>query len=425
MRLIRIEKLISNDRVRLTVVVLVGPDNEEAEIYFEYPDRYASFVSDDGDVFLPALLIPSMFRGEDLTIDMPVSKKLLKNINAIQDIFHNYYPHEMQKIKVFAAEQKEYTRKPGNNVGLYFSLGVDSFFSLYRDMNGLIPHVPPVTHLIYMKGFELPLSGYGDGQEQDVISKISEVAERTQKEVIAGETNIRDVFPLTWGPYYYGAGLASGAHSLSLGLNHVLVSSTLSYNKLVAWGSSPMMDPLWSTEKTTIIHVGAEISRAEKVGIYLSEYPLAMKYLRVCFRLQGSARKNCGKCYKCNRTMTALHITGNLNKAETFPHEFNENDVVAIANRNDLGYVEEILDLAGKLNIKSKLIRKIQRRKEEAEAVKLFANMLYFDFLKLLTAWIFIERPLIRLHKLSLFLKGKSRLYAKLIRYIYRNSQKS
>ena len=425
MKLVQVKKVISNDRIRLTGIALTGSKNEEIELYFEYPERFASFVNESGDIFVPALLIPSMFQGEDLIIDMPVSKKLFRNLNTIQDIFQDWYPHKMQKIKIVAAEQKDYERKPGNNVGAFFSLGVDSFFTLYKDMNDMIPNVSPITHLIYMKGFELPLSVYKDGQEHEVISRISEVAENTQKDVIVGETNIRDLFSLPWGPYYYGAGLASCAHSLSSGMKHVMISSALSYKRMAAWGSSPLMDHLWSTEKTTIIHVGAETPRSEKVGCFLSKDPLAMKYLRVCFRNEGGADQNCGKCYKCLRTMAALHITEDLEKAETFPHEYSEKDVIAIANSNDLGYTEETLDLARKFNAEPKLIRAISRRINDAEAEKLFCDMPFFDFLKLLFVWCFIKKPVIGLHKLSSFLKGKSQLYAKFTRFIYRNLLKN
>ncbi|MCK4999750.1 MAG: hypothetical protein KAS23_09450 [Anaerohalosphaera sp.] len=421
MRLVKVEKVISNDRVRVSGLVLTESENKEIEIYFEYPECFASFVDEDGDVFLPALLIPSMFKGEDLTIDIPVSKRLCSKSGRIQDIFQHWYPHEMKKIKIVAPEQKEFEGEPGHNVGAFFSLGADSFFTLYQDQNGMIPDVPrPITHLIYMKGLELPLSAYSDGQEKEVISKISEVAKSTRKDLIVGETNIRDLFPLTWGPYYYGAGLASCAHSLSRGMSHVMISSTLSYRRILAWGSTPLMDHLWSTEKTKMVHVGAETQRSEKVGCYLSQYPLAMKYLRVCFRNNGGAVQNCGKCYKCVRTMTALHITGNLEKAETFPHEFSKKDVIAIANRNDLGYTEEVLELAQKYNSDTSLINKLQHQIDNVHLDEIYGRMPFHYFVISLFSWFCYKKPLKYLHDLSAALKKKNKLYARLVSAIYR-----
>ena len=63
--------------------------------------------------------------------------------------------------------------------------------------------------------------------------------------------------------YYQGAGLASVAHAL--GLERLLIPGPRSYGQLEPNGTHPLLDPLWSTESTEIVHDGAEPSRWEKI----------------------------------------------------------------------------------------------------------------------------------------------------------------
>ena len=47
------------------------------------------------DAFIAASLIPSMLTGKNIIIEenIPVSKKLLENINTLQDIFYSWGPY--------------------------------------------------------------------------------------------------------------------------------------------------------------------------------------------------------------------------------------------------------------------------------------------------------------------------------------------
>ncbi|NEP30204.1 hypothetical protein, partial [Moorena sp. SIO3B2] len=68
MKLLHVEKIIANDTVRLVGLVQVDSLDQEIEIYFEYPQRFADFVSESADAFVPALLLPAMEKGENLEI---------------------------------------------------------------------------------------------------------------------------------------------------------------------------------------------------------------------------------------------------------------------------------------------------------------------------------------------------------------------
>src|SRR5205085_6312252 len=85
------------------------------------------------------------------------------------------------------------------------------------------------------------------------------------------------------------------------------VASTFPMYRLHPWGSHPMLDPLWSTERTTIVHDADAVSRAEKFA-FLAERPRALANLKVCF--EADSEYNCGVCEKCMLTMVGLRAAG-------------------------------------------------------------------------------------------------------------------
>ncbi len=374
MRLLSVEKLIINDEVELQGFVNNNSGNE-IKLFFKYPKHFANFIAVAGDAFVPALLIPSMVKGEDLEIKPEISEQLFYNLNNIQEIFLQWHPKVFNKIKISAQLRNKYSKNSFNNAGLFFSLGVDSFYSLHKDINGLNFGHPSVSYLIYMKGLELPLQEYKSNQDKEVIESIFNIADKTKKSVIVGETNIRDYFPLAWGLYYQGAGLASVALSLGAGLSNALIPSTHSYKDIIPWGSSPLVDHLWSTERTTIIHDGAEVNRSEKIAYFLSRDSLAMENLRVCINNKGG-NKNCGRCEKCKRTMLSLYICGALNNAKTFSSATLQKFLVSkCRDYNSLCFVEENLQLAEKYGSDKRLIRYMKNQIKKTKAAFIIKNI--------------------------------------------------
>ncbi|MGD2179510.1 hypothetical protein [Lusitaniella coriacea] len=368
MKLKSIEKKIDNNRVRIIGTIEVETLCKEIEIYFEYPKRFADCLSEDADAFVPALLLPAMEMGESLEIEPPISEKLFRNTRKIQDIFCQWHPENFKQILVFARNVVKRNLPNRSHVGAFFSLGVDSFYTFHKHIHPNNPLLPKISHLIHMKGIEFPLSYYKDDREQEVNQRIEEVARATNIDVVFGETNIRSHFPLKWGLYYHGAALASVALSLSGGFNSVLLPSTDSYKKIFHWGSSPLIDHLWSTENTELVHDGSEVERAEKTAKFLTQNALAMKYLRVCLKNYGGAG-NCGKCTKCVRTMLPLEISGKLSMFQTFPNSLPKNwdKILEIKDEHDLAHAEAILDLAREAGAETQIVKTLSRKIETAK----------------------------------------------------------
>jgi hypothetical protein len=109
-----------------------------------------------------------------------------------------------------------------------------------------------------------------------------------------------------WG-IAHGGGLASIALTMGDHLAQVLIPSSFHVGALRPWGSHPLLDPLWSTERTAFVHDGATASRTDKLR-YLAGHPVALAKLKVCHEADTTA--NCGRCSKCVRTMIGLRVAG-------------------------------------------------------------------------------------------------------------------
>jgi hypothetical protein len=104
----------------------------------------------------------------------------------------------------------------------------------------------------------------------------------------------------------------------------LIIPATHSYRQIKFWGSSPLLDPLWSNGQVAITHDGCEADRMEKVRA-VADSAIALDTLRVCH--DDTADYNCGRCEKCLRTMMALRLCGALDRAPTFPRGLSLADV--------------------------------------------------------------------------------------------------
>jgi len=329
-----------------THIKLVGlveqANHETVELFFEFPVAYKTFINVTADPFLPLLLIPAMYSGEDLEIQHDISTKLITSIEIIQDIFSSWYPESFRKVKVWGYKTIERTLSSGYS-GQFFSLGVDSFYTLLKNRD------KDLRYLVYMQGLELPLSRYTHNQEYGVVENIKNVCEHYELELITGQTNFRDHFQLDWPKFYHGAGLASVALALSGGIARMYIASSHSYDAHIPVGSSFMLDHYWSTEQTEIVHDGAEKGRGFKLAEVVAHDPYALNNLRVCTENDGGDY-NCCHCRKCVMTMAALDIIGKLDDSRVFPDKSIKGKIQRIRPYSLSSYilVRDLQTLAGK-----------------------------------------------------------------------------
>lgn len=330
------------------VTARLSIDRDDFDLFYETSGHAPST---SADAFVVASLIPAMEAGMPLVVEGSVSRRLLDSLPDAQAILTWWEP-KFRQIEVRADAAGEHPRVEGS--GAFFSLGVDSFFTLQERKDEL-------THLIMVKGYDAAY--LDDVVWNKMFENARRVAEESGKDLIEVETNVRDLATgaSSW-RWLHGAALASVGHVLNGTLGTVHVSASQSYDHLGAWGTHPMLDHLWSSGSLDVQHSGATHNRVEKT-VLVSEDPLVLDTLRVCLVSDGRDY-NCGRCSKCLGVMTTLEAVGTLKACKTFPDTV---DVAAISDLNlNVGnriyYFELTLDLLRQGKRDPQLIRALHRR---------------------------------------------------------------
>ncbi len=276
-------------------------ETDDQRIWFRGPIGYANREL-DASPFLPGLLATAMWWGEPLTIEAPVSAQLLESVPVAIRRYQSMFP-SLRAVPV-SAPGHTLAREPAATA-CFFTRGIDSWYSVLTNVERGDRSRPPLTHLLHVSGIDWALTAPTVDRE---IAATRAAAATTECELVLLETNLRD-FTERFQPWdvTHGGALAAIALALGTHFSHVLIASTFPLYRLQPWGSHPMLDSLWSTERTAIVHDAAEVSRADKFA-FLANRPRALANLKVCF--EADSEYNCGACEKCMLTMVGLRAAG-------------------------------------------------------------------------------------------------------------------
>jgi hypothetical protein len=254
------------------------------ELRVSMPPELAARDVEDASPFLCATLLLAMRRGETLELRGPVSPRLLETAPRIVDLYAQWDPR-LYRTRVRATPG----RLPGTRAA-----GIGCFFS-----RGVI------------------------------------------------ETNLRELTdPVVrdWSDMA-GAGLAFLATAMAGGFGHMVIGSSAGQATVIPTGTSPMIDPAFSTEAVAIHHDVPAI-RPQKVAWLARERRDLLPYLKVCF--YEDRADNCGRCSKCLLTMLSLEACGVLGLATGFPPDVDpaamaEISVRSLQAREEFSAVERTL----------------------------------------------------------------------------------
>lgn len=203
-----------------------------------------------------------------------------------------------------------------NGVGLAFSLGVDSFYSLFFAD-------PAPDFLVLAAGFDVPL------ERQEVLDamchSVAEIAEATGAQWALIETDLRKhrLFRKASWECTHGGAVAMLGHLVSEHCGTFIISSSFEQGKLGPWGSHPDLDFSWSSNALRIRHFGDGVSRLEKLR-RLMNHPVArthiQRHLRVCW-VAPDESGNCGRCRKCLLLRASLELCEPGFQLKTMPDE--------------------------------------------------------------------------------------------------------
>lgn len=310
----------------------------EGEAWIQLPSGTKTDTQGAADAFFIIGLILAIGSDGVLEMDQQVSPRLIYNSQAAQDILRTWYPKQLVPARLEVAAREQDKAPLTDRTVSCFTGGVDSFDTLIRNESS-------VDALMYIHGFDIPLART---DVREVTSEhLQDIASITGKELIEGSTNIRRFLNRAgkWPTVTHGAALSSIGHLLSGQFGRQLIPASHTYSDTFAWGSHPLLDHLWSSNRLSTVHDGAGSTRVDKTK-RVAEYPAAREHLRVCW--QNTGKYNCGVCDKCVRTMVALSLTGALPKFKTFDSEITTDAIrnLKISGVNSLSFVQENLDFA-------------------------------------------------------------------------------
>ncbi len=307
------QKFLIND-VNAYLLADIRYRNKTRSLYFSVAEKYKDFICQDISPFVASVFVGALKQHASIVADGELNCLVSANAPKISRLYQ-LWNMGYGEGSVLAKSLKEDSTER-HAVGCFFSGGVDSFYSYLKNLN---ESQEKITHFIFVHGFDIDLRN--KELLETTLDNIRSTAKEVGIEVILVKTNLREITdPLIDWSWTFGSALGAVALFLRNGFKTIYIPSSVSQDELYPWGSHPDLDPLWSTEKTTLIHDGIEATRFEKIEKYVGHSPLAAKYLRVCF-LNTKGTYNCGTCAKCLRTMIDLSIVESLKKSQTFPNK--------------------------------------------------------------------------------------------------------
>lgn len=273
------------------------------------------------------MLLPSMKLGVNPCLDSPISPRLLGAAERLSDIYCSWYA-DFRRASFPDAVPATVFLEPGNGVGIFFTGGMDSFYTLLK-------HRDEITHLIFVHGIDVGLSD--TRLRQQVSDMLDHVGKEFGMSVIEIESNIRgflEHYDISWS-MGHGDAFACVGHLLAPYFKKIYIPSSFTYANLFPWGTHPLTDPLRSSESIEFVHDGNEASRPQKAAL-LAKSDIALRFLRVCFHNVDSAY-NCGQCEKCIRTMINLQAAGALGRCTTFPNKLDLKKIKRLSITGDAG----------------------------------------------------------------------------------------
>ncbi|HMD53105.1 MAG TPA: hypothetical protein VKJ65_00955, partial [Phycisphaerae bacterium] len=197
-----------------------------------------------------------------------------------------------------------------------FSCGVDSSYTILRHSRGLMGRRNrKIGAALVMNGFDIWLD---EKNAAAMYAGLLEGARAMLKSInvpcipLAG--NFHEL-PTIWADSH-GTHLASGLMLFAGRFVEALIPNSTPYNVLEEpWGSHPACDPYMGGEHFRITDDAGENARSEKIRL-LSQWPEAMRHLRVCYSNPGN-HENCCRCGKCIRTILVCRMVG-IDRPEAF-----------------------------------------------------------------------------------------------------------
>lgn len=328
-------------------------------LWYSLSEEFGDLISNTNDAALVALLLPAMANGEDIHIEGKVSKRLLFNLSRpLQKVLQLVIP-SLRPIKMYADEVISNSGNQANGVATGFSGGVDSFCVLADHYYSENTEKYNISHLLFNS-----VGSMASGGEEEFLKRykrLQTVTEQIGLPFVLTTSNLNEFYRRDKLNFLQTHTLRDASVALLLqgGIGNFMYASSYSYpeafvgpNKTISYSDAITL-PLLSTENLNAFSVGSEYTRVEKIQ-RVAEIPDSYNALDVCVNSVYTGRyTNCGTCWKCLRTLSALEIGGMLDR---YSFSF---DLDAYKGKR-IEYFAELL--ASKIPIQQEIVRFSRQR---------------------------------------------------------------
>lgn len=284
---------------------LVLPKRAPLRLWYEVPEAHAGAIRPNMDHVAVGVLMLAMHVGEPLTIDGEVSAGLVANLMRYQAIWADWIPERYRQVEIVAGQSPAATVDPAKAVAL-FSGGVDATWMVNASLrDGTL--LPGHSTAVMVRG----MGGFQPGRVAQYLDAFREAQEVTRPlglDLVEVSTNWEQVMLPLGLPVLeiYVPGFVSCLHFVASTARRGLVASAQGPTFEERVSGTPESDRLLSSDTFEILHLGAGLSRAQKLDD-LHRWGANTEYVRVCNRTMRTAR-NCGTCEKCVRTALASQV---------------------------------------------------------------------------------------------------------------------
>lgn len=321
----------NEDKARISVDVTIC-EYETIPLWYEVDSTYYAYMyADRVDPFLVAILPYCMRKGYNIHVseETGVSADLLYQVTKIMlpaivsEKAYNFQMIDIDAVPIYTSLKK------GKGTATGISRGIDSFYTILNNMNGLFP----LTSLTLFN-----VQGFGEfGGEAarkyftQEVEKAKEICRELNREygtelnLVTVDSNIQDMLPIEI--FCSGSYRDAGAILLLKQMFRLYYFAADVRLQNFDLGNGIRRENPWifyclSTENYRIQLFGAEATRIDKAE-YISRHPITYENLRVCLQplmygdkdVEYQSHTNCTcDCEKCRYTVMELAAADKLEK---------------------------------------------------------------------------------------------------------------
>jgi len=293
-------------------------ENKDIELYIEVDNEYSQYLTPElSDPFILGVIEKAMKHGYDIHFSQPMSEDLYYNLTTYMiPVYARNLPYfnEIDLIGKTTNEKIESENKAGTG----FSGGVDSFYTVLKHLHNNQCEAHNVSHLlIAVNG--AATTGISEDIDEEWLNatgkKMEPAAEELGLKLILVNSNIDMLYlkdrcldgdAITTASFVYALQKLFGIYYWASAYQAEMFKFTQEDG---GWFENVSVK-YCSTRSILFYHSGSETNRIGKEK-YIADNSVVQKSLTVCGDYDA---KNCGRCFKCLRTMAELNSLGKLEK---------------------------------------------------------------------------------------------------------------